>query len=481
MLTIDENTEEHNAENRTPQLNENFIEQLLLNSNKQNLINFIEAVKSRNTLDLESVTANDTLKFSPKIAKELTSFFDEISKNFDALFYKKCQSDNFLPEFYKAIKLALTRLKSGSDLKPELRLELQPSAYSGFDDKLAKQDFANIFFAIALANYASNKSQGKIEEGKFIDVLKLMDEQKIKQEEEILRMPKSKAVIPYPNAFLYSTFLLNFLMFGTQLGRFCYIAVNDNSKIDKAIDKRDFLRETYKNSPSYLASELAVYHVTEPEITEMKKHFVGTMAIQGLEMGESGLRSSVDAIFGLRGNPPNTNFLLFATSLIFASEYFAENFNNNNFVKSFSTQDEPISVDNRLLVDGIRFALFVASKFDRRFGIDHIADRMIGGLSWGFSSLGTGLVNCAKSLFKSREGQDLESGLPLIENINISPDQIKALAKEFSKLLAISTSTPELRASTPTPPLELRASTPPSEVRLPRFDSAVETLKYNYK
>ena len=25
MLTIDENTEEHNAENRTPQLNENFI------------------------------------------------------------------------------------------------------------------------------------------------------------------------------------------------------------------------------------------------------------------------------------------------------------------------------------------------------------------------------------------------------------------------------------------------------------------------
>ena len=43
---------------------------------------------------------------------------------------------------------------------------------------------------------------------------------------------------------------------------------------------------------------------------------------------------------------------------------------------------------------------------------------MIGGLSWGFSSLGTGLVNCAKSLFKSREGQDLESGLPLIENIN---------------------------------------------------------------
>ena len=168
MLTFIQNSRQNTVD--TPLSQEELLVKILSHATKSNLIKFIKAVEGRNMEDLESAPATDSLTFSPKIAKELTGFFDKISENLDALFYKRCQSDKFLPEFYKAIELASRRLESRRDLKPELRLELQPSAYSGFDDKLSKQDFANILFVIAIANYASNKSQGKIEESRFMDV-----------------------------------------------------------------------------------------------------------------------------------------------------------------------------------------------------------------------------------------------------------------------------------------------------------------------
>ena len=390
------------------------------------------------------------MTFSPDFKNELTSFFDKISKNFDALFYKKCQSDNFLSKFYKDIESASTRLESGRDLKPELRLELQPSAYSGFDDKLAQKDFANILFVIAIANYASNKSQGKIEEDRFMNVLELMEKQKAKQEEEALRMPKSKAVMPHPNLFFGLTFLLNTTILASQACLFGMIKDQMDQDISSAIAIRNNLesisnyrtesilsRNNYidteieiirHNQADLLASDLAKYNVTQTDISNILKHRDEKIIVPTLGLAESASRMIADC--SIRN--ANTRFLLFVTSLIFASESMAEIISNKNLVKTFSTYDEPTSVDNRLLVDGIRLALFVASRFDRRFGIDQIADRMIG----GFSSLGTGLVNCVKSLFKSKEGQDLESG-PLLEtrSRDISPDQIKALAGEFRKLL----------------------------------------------
>jgi len=454
MLTFIENNTKIENENTVDNSSSQgeFIVKILSHATKSDLVKFIEAVEGRK----ESAPATDSLTFSPDFKNELTGFFDKISENLDALFYKKCQSDNFLSKFYKDIESASTRLESGSDLKPELRLELQPSAYSGFDDKLAQQDFANILFVIAIANYASNKSQGEIEESRFMDVLELMDKQKIKQEEEILRMPKSKAVMPHPNAFSAATLTLNLIVTVIQVSSLIVIRHKDELALDHAISTRDNILEFNKKSPQLIPSELARYNVTASEITEMTKRHEEKSIMQGLGTGESASRMIADYSI----NNANTRFLLFATSLIFASESMAEFLSNKNLVKTFSTYDEPTSVDNILLVDGIRLALFVASRFDRRFGIDQIADRMIG----GFSSLGTGLVNCVKSLFKSKEGQDLESG-PLLEtrSRDISPDQIKALAEEFSKLLAISTSTPELRASTP-----------PSEVRLSSSNSAVE-------
>ena len=487
MLTFIQNSRQNTVD--TPLSQEELLIKILSHANKSDLIKFIKAVEGRNMEDLESTPATDSLTFSPKIAKELNGFFDKISENLDALFYKRCQSDKFLPEFYKAIELASRRLESRRDLKPELRLELQPSAYSGFDDKLSKQDFANILFVIAIANYASDKSQGQIEENRFMDVLELMDKQKIKQEEEILRMPKSKAVMPHPNLFFGLACLLNVTIFSSQVYSLCIIRDKMNRDINRVIGTHNNLERIFNhmtekilsrnnytnteieiirhNQTDLLASDLAKYNATQADISNMFKNRDEKMIVPALELAESASRMIADYSI----HNANTRFLLFVTSLIFASESMAEIISNKNLVKTFSTYDEPTSVDNRLLVDGIRLALFVASQFDRRFGIDQIADRMIG----GFSSLGAGLVNCAKSLFKSKEGQDLESG-PLLETRSgdISPDQIKALAGEFSKLLAISTSTPELIASTPTPPLDLRASTPPSEVRLSSSNSAVE-------
>ena len=305
-------------------------------------------------------------------------------------------------------------------------------------------------------------------------------------------MPKSKAVMPHPNLFFGLACLLNVTIFSSQFYSLHMIMNKMNRDIYKAISTHDNIERIFNhttetilsiknytnteieiirhNQTDLLASDLAENHATQADISNMFKNRDEKMIVPALELAESASRMIADC-FSFCSHNANTNFLLFATSLIFASESMAEIISNKNLVKTFSTYDEPTSVDNRLLVDGIRLALFVASRFDRRFGIDQIADRMIG----GFSSLGTGLVNCVKSLFKSKEGPDLESG-PLLETRSgdISPDQIKALAGEFSKLLAISTSTPELIASTPTPPLELRASTPPSEVRLSSSNSAVE-------
>jgi len=147
------------------------------------------------------------------------------------------------------------------------------------------------------------------------------------------------------------------------------------------------------------------------------------------------------------------------TSLLFASEAMAEMISDKNLVKTFLNIDEPTSVDNMLFVDAVRTGLFIASQFDSRFRIDRIANNIIN----SFSSLAIGVVNCVKSLSKSRAVQDLESGQPLMESTIISPDQIKELAKEFIKLLEI---------STPTPPPELRALIPPPEVRASSSSSA---------
>jgi len=371
-----------------PQLNEVFFEELLSRARKSDLIKFIEVVYGQDSTNIESAQVGDNLMFSPKFANEISDFFNNISQNLDTLFYGNCRFDSFSSNFYNDIELASNRLESGENLKPELRLELQPSAYSGFDDKFSQQDYANILFVIAIANYARNKSQQEIDESRFINVLELMNKYKTKQEKEISNKPEFKPTIPHPSVFKNLTLALNFSAMILDV----YLLQNSNS-----------------------------YYANHEELETMKK----------LELGESVSRTFFDN-FSLNIKKPNTIFLLFTTSLLFASESIAEIITNKNLIKSISNYDEPISIDNRLLVDGIRLGLFFASQFDKRFGIDEIADRAIQCLS----SLGSGIVNCTKSLFKSREEQDLESGSLLENREDVGPNKIKALAKEFGKLLA---------------------------------------------
>lgn len=432
-------------------LTQEFLEKILTEASDRNLLEFIKCLKDANAEDSNTHAGVDSLMLSPKTAEELTGFLNKIAENLDKLFYEDCQPDRFLPLFNKDIELATKRLESGSDLRPEQRLELQPSAYSGFDDKFSQQDFANILFVMAMANYASNKSQGKIEEDKFIDVLKSMDEQSAKQQEELSREPRFQAVIPYQNLFFSLTCALNLLVAVVGIASLSEIDRNEQ-KINYAKYFIDYL-ETQNKSQTDKISELAKNNLTAPEFAEMTNRNNAMKTTGFIGFSEAIIRTILSGAVGYYSNS-NTNFLLFATSLIFASETLAELIGDKNLVKTFFNTDEPTSVDNRLLVDGLGIAILFASRFNRNLRIDKISDQIIGSAS----SLAVGVINCVKSLSKSRAVQDLESGLPLIENTTISPDQIKELAKEFTKLLAISTPTPELKASTSTPPQEVRVS-----------------------
>jgi hypothetical protein len=180
---------------------------------------------------------------------------------------------------------------------------------------------------------------------------------------------------------------------------------------------------------------------------------------------ETAFRGFTDYFVGRLGNR-NTNFLLFTTSLFLASEALAEVISKKNLIKTISNEDEPTSWDTISLVDGARIGLFLASQFDRRFGIDRIADNMIRGIS----SLGYGVINCAKSLFKSKEtSSDLESG-PLIDD-KISPDQIKQIAKELTKLLA--------NRSEIMPPPDPRNSSPPPQLKPSGSENASSNASSN--
>ena len=478
MLPLTEITQETLSQ----QLTQEFLERMLTEASDRSSLKFIEFLNAANEEGSESHAGADSLKLSPKTKEELTGFFKKIAENVDKLFFKDCQTDDFQTLFYKEIELAKNRLESGGDLRPEQRLELQPSAYSGFDDKFSQQDFANILFVMAMANYASNKSQGKIEEDKIIGVLKSMDAKSANQQEKLSREP----FIQYSDVLSLSTGVLNATVTVIQAVSIALLVSQMDKKINWAIRTRDkllelndpnatlsgnnfthnqsaIIRQNYIDS---LALDLDNYNVTKTDIDDMLKHRKEKTIVPALALAESASRMIADIFFRDRHNA-NTKFLLFATSLLFASESLAEIISNKNLVKTFLNLDEPTSVDNRLLVDSLRIGLLFASQFDSRFRIDRVANNIIRSLS----SLCLGVVNCAENLFKSTE-IDLESG-PLIEN-TISPDQIKELAKEFTKLLAISTPTPppELRASTSTPPPELRASTPPSEVRVSSSASA---------
>jgi hypothetical protein len=284
-----------------------------------------------------------------------------------------------------------------------------------------------------------------------------MNKQKAKQQEKIFTKPQFQAVIPYPNTFNLSTLALNFLLLMTQFYWYDEKITKIRKKISSAENTYDRLETMFGKDPNLFAIELDKYNVTKPEINEMIKHGDQMVAIGSLGIVEAVSRTLLDFFVGARGKP-NTNFLLFATSLFFASESLAEMISGKNLIKTISNNDESIFVDNRFLVDGLRFGLFFASQFDRRFGIDRIADNMIR----IFSSLGYGVLNCTEGLFKSREVSDLESG-PLIEDKSreINHDQIEKIAKELTILLAASNniiSGNTSQNSNSTPASELRVS-----------------------
>ena len=139
MLPLTENTQE----TPSPKLTQEFIERILTEASARDLIEIVKYFKDENPQDSESHAGDDSLKLSSKTAEELTGFFNKIAINLE-LFYRDCQPGHFPTSFNDDIKSATKRLESGSDLRPEQRLELQPSAYSGFDDKFSQQNFTNI-------------------------------------------------------------------------------------------------------------------------------------------------------------------------------------------------------------------------------------------------------------------------------------------------------------------------------------------------
>lgn len=454
-----------------PKLNENFFEKILSQASNRDLFKFIKYFKDHDDENSQSEAGSDILIISSKTSNELTGFFNKIAENLDTLFYQDCTGVRFLSLLYKDIDSAKERLESGKPLEPEKHLEFQPSAYSGFDDRFSQQDFANILFVIAIANYANNKSQGKIEEDKFIDVLKSMNEKNAKQREELSREPRFLSAIPYSNLFLSLAVILNLTTLICEAGETTTNEMNRN--IDDAFKTRNNIERIYnynfekaisrnnytkteieilrQNQTSLIALEYDKYNVTQTDIDSMIKNRNEKMMASSFGATECLLRMSADGFFGTNGlHNANTKFLLFVTSLFFASEAMAETINGKNLIKTFIDRDEPTSVDNRLLVDALRIGLLFASQFDSRFKIDRIANNIIRNLS----SLGCGAINCFRSLYKSREASsDIESG-PLIDD-KISSDQIKQIAQQFTKLLT------NLHETIPADP---RNSSPSSEL-----------------
>lgn len=97
-----------------------------------------------------------------------------------------------------------------------------------------------------------------------------------------------------------------------------------------------------------------------------------------------------------RGNNPNTNLLLFLTSLYVASHAVVETIVDKNIIKTIAgyKDNEPYFQDDQALLYPLKWILLVAGFYDKKYGIHNFADNVFNKIS----SLACGAINFVRNL-----------------------------------------------------------------------------------
>jgi len=360
-----------------------IVEKLLEESDFKSVAKLMEDLGQIKLRDIESDDPTGYM-ISKESADKLSSLFKKISKNID-IFFKDLPADEFLPNFYQSMFEAQKRLEKDR-LRPELRLELQPLAYSGFDNKFSQKDYESLLFVLALLNYADEKSQGAVLDGdKFVDVHSAIQLKEFAEKLALQRQPEIK-----DTRFLKKAILaLNIA--------FCATAITS------------FIKDAYQNSGENQRdrdnSKLTI---------QISSFFVG--AIDML------VNDSI-----AKKNRPNTNLLLFSTSLYLASQAIVETVADKNIFKTFSSNNKPFFQDDQAFLYALKLGLLLAGSWDERYGIHNVANKMVN----IFSALTSGAIKLARDCWHEKA----EQTQPDITPPDITPPRPEDMLKieEFAR------------------------------------------------
>lgn len=371
---------------------------LLEEANFLDVKQLIEDLGKKKDNDIETNDTREEYMISKESADKLLNLFKKIGKNID-IFFQDFPADEFLPTFYQSMSDAQKRL--GYDkLRPELRFELQPSAYSGFDDKFSQKDYQSLLFVLALLNYVDEKSLGTVLDGdKFVDAHKAMQLQKSADELALQQQPDFALTSKHAIFFKNATFALNV---GTVLAGMTLIAKD----LIKTENNEQKYRAELTNWTTESGQPYPKKSVYQSDSDNLLFHFILTMV--------SVINTAVDYLIGKkhspdmefsnyvgRGNNPNTNLLLFLTSLYVASHAVAETIVDKNIVKTMADDkdNEPFFQDDQALLYNLKWGLLVAGAYDKRYGIHNFADNVFNKIS----SLACGAINFARNLFHEKD------------------------------------------------------------------------------
>ncbi|MFM8185502.1 MAG: hypothetical protein ACKN9I_01075, partial [Alphaproteobacteria bacterium] len=112
---------------------ENIFFEILQKANPEDVSDLINHLNTQQITDIENQWNSGEFVISEKSTEELSQFYEKLSKNIDH-FFSSDNADKFLKDFYDSLEVAKRNLELNSPLRPESRLELSPSAYSGFQD-----------------------------------------------------------------------------------------------------------------------------------------------------------------------------------------------------------------------------------------------------------------------------------------------------------------------------------------------------------
>ncbi|MFZ9181453.1 MAG: hypothetical protein ACO201_06265 [Rickettsiales bacterium] len=354
-----------------------IIEKLLEEADFKDVAQLIEDLSQKRHGDIESNDDRADYMISKESAGKLSNLFAKISKNID-VFFQDFSVDEFLPAFYQSMSDAQKRL-GHHKLRPELRLELQPTAYSGFDDKFSQKDYQSLLFVLALLNYADEKSQEAVLDGdKFVDAHNAMQLQKSADELVLQRKPEFALTPKHARFFKNATIALNI---GFVLAEIALLSkdIDKNINKERAVSNPNKSNQTYIKRPDYSSDDFRTI-IMFPSI------------LGGI------YDATLNYVIGSRNNP-NTNLLLLTTSLYLATHAIAETIVDKNIIKTSPAGNKPFFTDDQAFLYVLKFGLLFAGIFDRRYNIHNVADNMFD----KFSSLACGVINFAKNIFHEKD------------------------------------------------------------------------------